>query len=133
MSQLSLYQTVRHSGHALCRLPNPPVASIGFFVMLGCVSPGQLYELDGRRAGPIAHGPTSSDTLLQDVARVTKDFIARWVAQALATCMIFLTCMVLLVGVVKVASGMLHQPPCTAHSTSPLLSSSYRVACTMQQ
>jgi ubiquitin carboxyl-terminal hydrolase L3 len=47
------------------------------------VSPGQLYELDGRRAGPIAHGPTSSDTLLQDVARVTKDFIARWVARAL--------------------------------------------------
>ena len=102
-------------------------------VLLGCVSPGQLYELDGRRAGPIAHGPTSSDTLLQDVARVTKDFIARWVAQALAMYMTFLICMVLLVGVVKVASGMRHQPPCAAYSTSPLLSSSYRVACTMQQ
>lgn len=38
---------------------------------------GQLYELDGRRAGPIAHGPTSTDTLLKDVARVAQEFIAR--------------------------------------------------------
>jgi ubiquitin carboxyl-terminal hydrolase L3 len=38
---------------------------------------GQLWELDGRRTGPISHGPTQQDTLLQDVARVAKDFMAR--------------------------------------------------------
>ena len=26
---------------------------------------GQLWELDGRKSGPVAHGPTSRDTLLQ--------------------------------------------------------------------
>jgi hypothetical protein len=38
---------------------------------------GQLWELDGRRKGAINHGPTQPDTLLQDVARVAKDFMAR--------------------------------------------------------
>jgi hypothetical protein len=40
---------------------------------------GQLWELDGRRKGPISHGPTQQDTLLLDVARVAKEFIARCV------------------------------------------------------
>jgi Ubiquitin carboxyl-terminal hydrolase, family 1 len=26
---------------------------------------GQLWELDGRKSGPVSHGPTSKDTLLQ--------------------------------------------------------------------
>lgn len=43
---------------------------------------GQLYELDGRRAGPLVHGATSSESLLKDVAQVTKDFIARCDAHA---------------------------------------------------
>uniref|UniRef100_A0A383W0T3 Ubiquitin carboxyl-terminal hydrolase n=1 Tax=Tetradesmus obliquus TaxID=3088 RepID=A0A383W0T3_TETOB len=38
---------------------------------------GQLWELDGRRKGPISHGPSQPDSLLQDVARVAKDFMAR--------------------------------------------------------
>lgn len=33
---------------------------------------GMLWELDGRRAGPICHGKTSHDTLLADCARVVK-------------------------------------------------------------
>jgi ubiquitin carboxyl-terminal hydrolase L3 len=36
-----------------------------------------LYELDGRKAFPINHGPTSSDTLLEDAAKVCKQYIGR--------------------------------------------------------
>lgn len=38
---------------------------------------GALYELDGRKAFPINHGPTTPDTLLEDAAIVCKQFIAR--------------------------------------------------------
>jgi len=38
---------------------------------------GDLYELDGRKEFPINHGPTSPDTLLEDAARVCKEFVAR--------------------------------------------------------
>ncbi|CAH4031005.1 ubiquitin carboxyl-terminal hydrolase isozyme L3 [Pieris brassicae] len=38
---------------------------------------GALYELDGRKAFPINHGPTSSDTFLEDAAKVCKEFMAR--------------------------------------------------------
>lgn len=44
-------------------------------VAVSCV--GDLWELDGRRVGPVNHGKTQPDTFLTDVARVTKDFIAR--------------------------------------------------------
>lgn len=43
------------------------------FVHIG----GYLYELDGRKEFPINHGPTSPDTLLEDAAKVCKDFITR--------------------------------------------------------
>ena len=33
----------------------------------------QLYELDGRKKGPIAHGPTTPETLLQDAVRVVQE------------------------------------------------------------
>ncbi|XP_068626769.1 ubiquitin carboxyl-terminal hydrolase isozyme L3 [Battus philenor] len=38
---------------------------------------GALYELDGRKAFPINHGPTSPDSLLEDAAAICKQFIAR--------------------------------------------------------
>ncbi|KAM3862037.1 ubiquitin carboxyl-terminal hydrolase isozyme L3 [Diretmus argenteus] len=38
---------------------------------------GQLYELDGRKPFPIAHGKTSEDTLLEDAIGVCKTFMAR--------------------------------------------------------
>ena len=38
---------------------------------------GSLYELDGRKPAPINHGPTSPETLLEDAARVCKEYIAR--------------------------------------------------------
>lgn len=37
---------------------------------------GQLYELDGRKNFPIAHGKTSPDTLLKDAIVVCKKYIA---------------------------------------------------------
>jgi len=38
---------------------------------------GTLYELDGRQDGPVNHGPTTEDTLLEDTAEVVKKFMAR--------------------------------------------------------
>lgn len=38
---------------------------------------GHLYELDGNKASPINHGPTTADTVLQDSVKVAKKFMAR--------------------------------------------------------
>lgn len=41
----------------------------------GCLW-GRLWELDGCKAFPIDHGPTSPAMLLHDAARVARDFMA---------------------------------------------------------
>ncbi|XP_050555038.1 ubiquitin carboxyl-terminal hydrolase isozyme L3 [Spodoptera frugiperda] len=38
---------------------------------------GFLYELDGRKAFPVNHGPTTPDSLLEDAAKVCQAFMAR--------------------------------------------------------
>ncbi|KAL7881778.1 hypothetical protein AOLI_G00086260 [Acnodon oligacanthus] len=38
---------------------------------------GHLYELDGRKPFPIAHGKTTEDSFLEDAAEVCKKFMAR--------------------------------------------------------
>lgn len=38
---------------------------------------GFLYELDGRKAFPINHGPTTPESFLEDAAKVCKEFMAR--------------------------------------------------------
>lgn len=38
---------------------------------------GELYELDGRKNGPVLHGPTSQNTLLKDACQVVQTFMAR--------------------------------------------------------
>uniref|UniRef100_A0A1B6LCB9 Ubiquitin carboxyl-terminal hydrolase n=1 Tax=Graphocephala atropunctata TaxID=36148 RepID=A0A1B6LCB9_9HEMI len=46
------------------------------FIAFVCCD-GQLYELDGERPFPIARGSSSPETLLEDAARVIKEFMAR--------------------------------------------------------
>lgn len=38
---------------------------------------GTLYELDGRKSFPVNHGPTTQETLLEDAAKICKEFMAR--------------------------------------------------------
>lgn len=38
---------------------------------------GHIYELDGRRDGPINHGVSSPSTFLEDAARVCKEYMQR--------------------------------------------------------
>lgn len=44
------------------------------FVALVCVD-GGLYELDGRKSGPVFHGKTTKETLLKDSVPVMKQFV----------------------------------------------------------
>ncbi len=43
------------------------------FVLVG----GNLIELDGRKACPINHGPSTRDTFLQDACQIVQGFMAR--------------------------------------------------------
>lgn len=38
---------------------------------------GQLFELDGRKKGPICHGPTDEESMLKDSVKVVKGFVER--------------------------------------------------------
>jgi ubiquitin carboxyl-terminal hydrolase L3 len=38
---------------------------------------GTLYELDGRKRGPVDHGPTTQASLLRDACRVVREFMDR--------------------------------------------------------
>lgn len=46
------------------------------FICFTCVN-GKLFELDGRKSGPISHGASSPGSLLQDAARVIQDMIQK--------------------------------------------------------
>ncbi|KAF7828463.1 ubiquitin carboxyl-terminal hydrolase 3 [Senna tora] len=46
------------------------------FICFVCVD-GELYELDGRKSGPISHGQSSSNTLLRDAAKVIQSMIQK--------------------------------------------------------
>ncbi|XP_034824277.1 ubiquitin carboxyl-terminal hydrolase-like [Maniola hyperantus] len=38
---------------------------------------GNLFELDGCKSSPINHGPTTAERLLEDAAKICREFIAR--------------------------------------------------------
>ncbi|XP_027095346.1 ubiquitin carboxyl-terminal hydrolase 3-like [Coffea arabica] len=46
------------------------------FICFTCVN-GQLYGLDGRRSGPVAHDSSSSSSLLHDAAKVIRKMIEK--------------------------------------------------------
>ncbi|XP_028762543.1 ubiquitin carboxyl-terminal hydrolase 3 isoform X2 [Neltuma alba] len=46
------------------------------FICFACVD-GELYELDGRKSGPISHGQSSPNTLLEDAAKVIQGMIQK--------------------------------------------------------
>ncbi|KAL9326746.1 hypothetical protein ACSQ67_007391 [Phaseolus vulgaris] len=46
------------------------------FICFACVD-GQLYELDGRKSGPISHGESSPSALLRDAAKVIQSMIQK--------------------------------------------------------
>ncbi|KAL1371129.1 hypothetical protein HN51_001373 [Arachis hypogaea] len=46
------------------------------FICFVCVD-GELCELDGRKSGPISHGPSSPSTLLKDAAKVIQSMIQK--------------------------------------------------------
>ncbi|KAF5734236.1 ubiquitin carboxyl-terminal hydrolase isozyme L3 [Tripterygium wilfordii] len=46
------------------------------FICFACVD-GELFELDGRKSGPISHGASSPSTLLLDTAKVIQGMIQK--------------------------------------------------------
>ncbi|MCH86636.1 ubiquitin carboxyl-terminal hydrolase isozyme L3-like [Trifolium medium] len=46
------------------------------FICFACVD-GELYELDGRKSGPISHGPSSPSALLKDAAKAIQSMIQK--------------------------------------------------------
>jgi ubiquitin carboxyl-terminal hydrolase L3 len=50
---------------------------ITHFIALFPSDDGTLYELDGRKDGPIRHGSTSSETFLYDACQVVQQFMSR--------------------------------------------------------
>lgn len=46
-----------------------------FIALVNCNN--KLYEMDGRKDGPVLHGPTTQETLLKDACSVVKKFMER--------------------------------------------------------
>lgn len=57
--------------------PPAPDASVDLHFVALVHAGGRLVELDGRKRCAVDHGPTTQETLLQDAARVAREFMAR--------------------------------------------------------
>ncbi|XP_064419277.1 ubiquitin carboxyl-terminal hydrolase isozyme L1 [Latimeria chalumnae] len=58
----------------LCRVEE---GSVNFHFITFANIDGNLYELDGRMSFPVNHGSTTKDTLLQDAAKICRQFTER--------------------------------------------------------
>ena len=58
-----------------CLLLLSPCSCADFISFVAC--DGCLYELDGRKSGPVNHGATTAETLLQDAVKVIQGFMQR--------------------------------------------------------
>lgn len=65
---------VAHEGQTLVPCQDTPV---NYHFVAFVHKDGSLYELDGRKPAPINHGSTSAETLLEDAARVCKEYMSR--------------------------------------------------------
>ncbi|XP_046679365.1 ubiquitin carboxyl-terminal hydrolase isozyme L3 [Homalodisca vitripennis] len=71
---INAHQELAQEGQTEAPSPNEPVNF--HFVALVCKD-GDLYELDGRKSFPINHGPTTPDSLLEDGAKVIREYTSR--------------------------------------------------------
>uniref|UniRef100_A0A1B6L6K8 Ubiquitin carboxyl-terminal hydrolase n=1 Tax=Graphocephala atropunctata TaxID=36148 RepID=A0A1B6L6K8_9HEMI len=71
---ISAHQALAQEGQTEAPSPNEPVNF--HFVSFVCKD-GHLYELDGRKSFPINHGTCTSDTLLEDGAKVIQEYTSR--------------------------------------------------------
>ncbi|KAI9076524.1 hypothetical protein K1719_041510 [Acacia pycnantha] len=65
--------------HSVAAIAGDTEASVNVdthFICFACVD-GELYELDGRKSGPISHGQSSPNTLLRDAAKVIQGMIQK--------------------------------------------------------
>ncbi|XP_075914648.1 ubiquitin carboxyl-terminal hydrolase isozyme L4-like isoform X1 [Petromyzon marinus] len=58
------------------QVPGEPSSVDLHYVALVCVGDG-LYELDGWKATPVHHGPSSAASVLEDAARVCRSLVSR--------------------------------------------------------
>ncbi|XP_071446277.1 ubiquitin carboxyl-terminal hydrolase isozyme L3 [Hetaerina americana] len=71
---ISTHKKVAQEGQTEAPDCNDPV---NFHFVAFVHKDGHLYELDGRKSCPINHGKTSDETLLQDAAKVCREFMER--------------------------------------------------------
>lgn len=71
---INTHKEIAQEGQTEAPEPTDPVGYhfVAFIHKNGC-----LYELDGRKAFPINHGPTTPDNLLEDASKVVQKYIQR--------------------------------------------------------